>query len=222
VLPCWACDCLDEEGWALDDIFGSDGGGAGGFMRSLVPVLEDSTIGEVPTGWGAPEDGLKVMRGWPELAPVTSLLFWLAWEPRLRLAALLTSLASSSKRSFSSCSARLRARGPTCREVRRGSRSSSSASASVAACRRLVTKELRARVERRDRGYAPDAGAGTGEALGMPFDVLPGIDSSSIMRSSKPLESKAEIMRKPLRDGQNRSHVLSLLTHLYVSLARAL
>jgi hypothetical protein len=150
------------------------------------------------------------MRGCPAFVLATSLPFWLAWDPRPRLEALLNSLASSSMRSFFSSSARLRARGPTCREVRRGSTSSSSTSASVASTwRRLATKELRARVDRRDRGYAPDAGAGTGEAPEMPLDALAGVDSSSMMRSSKALKLKAGLSGSERKEKTGRAHSLS-------------
>jgi hypothetical protein len=67
---------------------------------------------------------------------------------------------------------------------------SSSWSSSDTAWRRLATKELRARVDRRDRGNAPEEGTGTGEALEVPLALTPGRDSSSMMRSSRALEKE--------------------------------
>jgi hypothetical protein len=66
--PCWTWDGLDEGEATFKGGSVSEGGSAGGFMRSLVPVLDDSTMGEATALWAAAgeyndAEGVKVMSG---------------------------------------------------------------------------------------------------------------------------------------------------------------
>lgn len=180
-------------------------------IRSLVPVL-DTKVGAGSTEGEAPLPAL-LCTSLPLLPPACCELL-----PRLEL--LRSSLASSSIRSRFSSAARFRATGPTCRDVRRGSTSSSTfMSSSATASRRLLTNEERAREDRSARGNAVDVGWGLAGWCGgdevEPLGLLEGCVSSSIIRSRRMLKTMLRTWEEKVQ-GQGfflnkKGHTFSLL-----------